>query len=711
MASATGAVWAIDIGNNSLKALCLTDVRGNVEVIGFDNVQHQKILTGGGISKAEREELVAISLRQFLRQNQIGSDEIIISVPSQNSFARFVTLPPVEEKKIPEIVKFEAAQQIPFDINEVQWDWQLMEKENGTEHRVGIFAIKNEVINATLDYFAREGLQVSYVQMSPMALYNYVLFDRPELCSSANQAVAILNIGAENSDLIVCTKNSVWQRCITMGGNSFTKAIADSFKLNFEKAEKLKRTAPMSKYARQILQAMKPVFTDLASEIQRSIGFYTTSNPGIKLNKVIALGGGVRMRGLLQYLQQSLQMPIESPDSFKKLTIGSDVSAAKFHDNVCDFGVVYGLALQGLGLAKIENNLLPKSTARSMEWAGKSKYFIAAACLLLGVSLLSFGRTLFDKIVYENNKSKRTQISAILSEAENAIKMVDEQRGRSAAYQQLIQKNFNLFKYRDVIPKLQETIISALPNAKNNKQQTDLYRAFEEGDVAGVKKFPRQQRKQLFITDMTVNYIGVLPDLAATATVKPGAATQPANTAEAVPSDSNLPNVEKGGPGFVVTFSGYSPYGNFRELIEPIGVTKDMEKWGLITRLEHLDKNSPFKLYGRDKGHFKLKFDDVAIGSSEMPYGVGIEREIPGVGAGTDLNKKATEQVLVDPMTKEVICKVPEVDQRGFVKKERGQVVYKVNDHWFKIEAKFVLQEPNQIQPQPGTVQNITEAR
>ena len=92
MASTTGAIWAIDIGNNSLKALCLTDISGKVEVIGFDNIQHQKILSGIGVKRSEREELVALSLRQFITNNNIGQEEIIVSVPSQNTFARFVTL-------------------------------------------------------------------------------------------------------------------------------------------------------------------------------------------------------------------------------------------------------------------------------------------------------------------------------------------------------------------------------------------------------------------------------------------------------------------------------------------------------------------------------------------------------------------------------------------------------------------------------------------
>ena len=90
MAAAVDAVWAIDVGNSSLKALHLIAVGDIVQVIGFDNIQHGKMLTGSGMTAAERNELIAISLRQFVQRNDIGDDAIIISVPSQNSFSRFV---------------------------------------------------------------------------------------------------------------------------------------------------------------------------------------------------------------------------------------------------------------------------------------------------------------------------------------------------------------------------------------------------------------------------------------------------------------------------------------------------------------------------------------------------------------------------------------------------------------------------------------------
>jgi len=99
MATASESVWAIDIGNCSLKALRLSTERGALEVVGFDNIRHGKILSGGGMTDAEKEELVAFSLRQFVNKHNLGADGVAVSVPSQNSFSRFVTLPPVEPRR------------------------------------------------------------------------------------------------------------------------------------------------------------------------------------------------------------------------------------------------------------------------------------------------------------------------------------------------------------------------------------------------------------------------------------------------------------------------------------------------------------------------------------------------------------------------------------------------------------------------------------
>ncbi len=717
MAERYGSVWAIDIGNSSLKALRLSNESGALEVTGFDNIQHGKILTGTGVSAAERDELIALSLRQFVQENDISGDEVIVAVPSQNSFARFVNLPPVEKKRIPEIVKFEASQQIPFDISEVQWDWQMMTAEGSAEVKVGIFAIKNEVVSGELEHFARENIAVGYVQMAPMALYNYLLYDRSDLTSSDKQAVVVLNIGAEITDLVVCTKSSVWQRTIPMGGNAFTRAISETFKLNFQKAEKLKRTAPMSKYARQILQAMKPVFADLASEIQRSIGYYNNSNPTTKIVRIVALGGGTKMRGLLQYLQQSLQIPIERPDSFKQLRISAAVSAAKFHESVCDFGIVYGLGIQSLGLGRIESNLLPKSIERSMAWAVKSKYFVAAALLFLLFSVLAFARTFVDRMSYASKSGVRREVGMLISEAREAEQELNRVKSQSSRYDASMEKEFDLFKYRDVIASLHQTLFSVLPNEKTNPEQSELYRVFKAGDVAALRKIDRGERKQVFVTEMSVRYTedieradfrssgfqerldgsggtgsGGMPyDEQALMMMLyggggagrsrysiPPSATRSSRTGAA----STTAEAE---PGFVVTIVGYTPYKDIGSLMDPAGVENDQESWGIITRLMHLNeaigKEVPFELYKKTEiDHFELKTGEVDIGGN-IPTGIGERSVQPGE------NK---EQILIDPMTKEVISKVTVLDEYGKKKIDRfGKVVEEVHDYWFVLNAKF----------------------
>ncbi len=730
MASRTDTVWAVDVGNNALKAikLGLTD-RGDVEVVGFAHIQHGKILTGVGVTEIERDELIAISLRRFVEQNEIDTDEVVISVSSQNSFARFVSLPPVEKKRIPELVRFEASQQIPFDINEVQWDWQLMEKTAGSnQNRVGIFAIKNEVVESLLEHFKAEQITVTAVQMAPMALYNYVVYDRDELAEAPDRAVVVLDIGAENTDLVVCTKSAVWQRCIPMGGNAFTKAIANAFKLSFRKAEKLKRTAPMSKYARQIFHAMRPVYSDLASEIQRSLNFYTNSNPNVKLTRAIALGGGTRMRGLLKYLHQTLRIPVERPETFKKLRIGPGVSATKFHDNAADFGVVYGLGLQGLGLGRITSNLLPRSIARSVAWAGKARYFTAAALLFLLVSIMSFGRTSFDKASYNKAADVRQKIGAVIARARQAQRKLRTFQEQGRQYEKAIEKEFEPFAYRAVVPLLYQTLVAQLPNEKNNPEQAELYRAFAAGQIDKVKQIPRKQRKQLFLTNISISYTDDVDSVTIERGTfrKAGARSKKkiremekqrkreeferqrlmeelkAQGMTNVPFATGwgLPGVQagpQGKPGFIVTIAGYSPYHNINELLDPRDVENDPNRWGFVTRLKRLDKvadvNLPFKLYSTDPSHFRLQKDAVVAGSEEMPAGIGVMDVLDIKKTKTFSRSGLIDQILRDPMTNEIISKVPVLENGEPKYDSMGNIVYETNDYWFALALKFVWED------------------
>ncbi len=713
MAVGSESVWAVDLGNASLKAIHLMAVGDAVQVIGFDHIPHGKILSGGGISAAERDELIAISLRQFVQRNDVSEDTLIISVPSQNSFAKFVTLPPVEQKKLPEIIRFEAAQQIPVDINSVQWDHQMLSEPGSKEQKVGIFAIKNEIVKAAMEHFEREDLQVGYVQISTMAMYNFLLYDRPEMVRSETQATVVVNVGADCTDLVVCTKSGVWQRCIPTGGNAFTQAIAETFKLSFEKAEKLKRTAPVSKYARQIFQAMRPVFTDWAAEVQRSLGFYTSSNTDVKLTRVIAMGGGTKLRGLVKYLTQTLEIPVEKPETFKRLTIAEGLSAAKFHDNVADFGVVYGLGLQGVGMARIESNLLPGSVVRSMAWANKTRYFVAAAIMVLVFSLMGSARVGVDWIGYAKKGPVLAANQAQMARAQSLLDSTMGKQTESETFQEKMKKQVEAFKYREVVPQLYQTVLSVLPNTED-KAQLALYEAYARGDAAKVKQTPRQQRKQLFLVSVAINYSTDLANaqFGETAVARKDALQQQAQLMDQQSEESGrggygdrdgrdgrgreaATTAVVGDLGFVVTVVGYSPYKGVAALLDPPRVEKDETQWGFITRLDNLDRvvdgNSPFKLYSRASQH--LKIETFPVDYSSAPWGVGVEQTLAPLPG-----QVVPRKILVDPLTQEPISADPRVDSQGKeVVDATGSKYAQERDTWFAVSFKMKWKDA----PQP----------
>ncbi len=150
-----GAVWGIDIGQCALKALrCRPHEKEprRLVVESFDYIEYPKILTQ---PEAEPAELVREALETFLSRNDLVGDTVAMSVGGQNGLMRFIKLPPVEAKKIPDIVKYEARQQIPFSLDDVVWDYQQLtggSEEDGfaLEPEVGLFAMKRDQVARAL---------------------------------------------------------------------------------------------------------------------------------------------------------------------------------------------------------------------------------------------------------------------------------------------------------------------------------------------------------------------------------------------------------------------------------------------------------------------------------------------------------------------------------------------------------------------------------
>jgi len=378
MASAK-TVWGIDVGQCALKALQLRVREGHIQAVSFDVLEHAKMLSH---PDADEQQLIRSALGKFLGRNSVRGSTVVVSVPGQASFTRFIKLPPVESRKIPEIVRYEARQQIPFNLEEVIWDYQTMSSPSAgpREVEIGIFAMKKDIVADYVSDFLAMKIEPDSVQMAPVALYNFLRCDRKE----AGGATILLDVGAENTNLVIADGERVWVRNIPLGGNNFTQALAKEFKLQFSKAENLKRHAAESQHARKVFEAMRPVFGDLLTEVQRSIGYYTSLHRDSRIERVVALGNAFRLAGLRKFLSQSLGLEVTRVESFNSLSDSEALNAPLFRENVLSFGVAFGLAVQGLGQGAIHTSLLPPAILSNKILRRKRPYFAAAGAALLG---------------------------------------------------------------------------------------------------------------------------------------------------------------------------------------------------------------------------------------------------------------------------------------------------------------------------------------
>jgi type IV pilus assembly protein PilM len=394
-------VWGIDLGQCALKALRVENIEGQVTATAFDYVEHPKILSQ---PDADPDQLTREALEKFLSRNSLRGDTVVISIPGQSGLARFVKLPPVEERKIGDIVRFEAKQQIPFNLDEVVWDYQKIGSGVVTdgfamETEIGLFAIKRDTVNRYLQHFKDVAVEVNTVQMGPLALCNFLAYD---LIQSPGEnadepgkklCLVALDIGTDNSNLVITDGGRIiWQRPIPLGGNHFTRALTKDMKLTFAKAEHLKRNATKSPELKQILASLKPVLNDFVGEVQRSLGYFTNTHRDASVQYMVGLGSAFRLPGLQKFLSEKLQLDVRRLQKLQRLSGEDVVNTPVFGENVLSFAVAYGLALQGLGVGKLHTNLLPQDIrVERMIRAKKPWAVTAAAAMLLGTSALGMG--------------------------------------------------------------------------------------------------------------------------------------------------------------------------------------------------------------------------------------------------------------------------------------------------------------------------------
>ncbi len=512
MAAGNG-VWGIDIGQCGLKAL-----RGELSADGrkvvatsFDYIEYPKILSQ---PDAQPDQLVRDALKEFLSRNSVRGDKVGISISGQSGLARFIKLPPVDAKKIPDIVKYEAKQQIPFALDDVIWDYQEMPSrgsdEDVLERMVGLFAMKRDQVFRTIQPLVDAEVELDIIQLTPICIYNAIAFDQlidhaPADEDEEAESIVILSLGTEASDLVVTNGFSVWQRSIPLGGNHFTKQLTKELKLTFAKAEHAKRTARDSKDAKKIIQCMRPVYNTLVTEVQRSIGYFRSLERGTDLSKVLVLGNATKLPGLTQYLAKNLELDVVRLDAFSKLTGAEVTDAAAFKENLLAYPVSYGLVLQGLRKANLATNLVPREILRQRLIRRKKPWAAAiAAAVLLGCAFNFFfhwrGWNSVHADYEQNGVTWADSIDRVKSAKSQSSRFQSEDETQSMTLLRLYELGDAVVGSADgrlLWLEMLKTVTEALPvDPENNSPD----------DIRSVEELPLDNRRELYIESIKCQY-------------------------------------------------------------------------------------------------------------------------------------------------------------------------------------------------------------
>lgn len=411
--------WGIEMGFGAIKALKLENDGGEYKVLDYAVINHPKVLS---TPELDQNDAMRVALGTLVNQHDLTNARIAVSLPGHQSFARFAKLPPVEPKKVPDIVKFEAVQQIPFPLEEVEWDYQTFVSPDSPDVEVGIFAVTRQRIMDQLSMLADVGLTPDLVTLSPIAAYNALAVDLG--FTADTPGTIILDIGTVATDMIIAEAGRVWVRTFPVGGHQFTEALVSAFKLSYSKAEKLKREAEQSKHARHVFQAMRPVFSDIVQEIQRSIGFYQSVHPDADLKRLVGLGSTFRLPGLRKYLKQQLQLDVYRLEQFKKLSMDGP-RAGEFQAASFNLATAYGCVLQAFDQSPMQANLMPVRVIKTAMWKRKVPYFAAAAGLAAAAAGAMFIRPLLDSTAF-TGAQKPAVLSRVANEAQQLSKAAQE---------------------------------------------------------------------------------------------------------------------------------------------------------------------------------------------------------------------------------------------------------------------------------------------
>jgi type IV pilus assembly protein PilM len=308
----------LDIGSSAIKAIELKPYkkdRYQILSLGLERLPQETMIDGSILAK----QPVANTIKRIFTENKITNKNVCTSISGHSVIVKKITLPKQSKDDLRESIRWEAEQYIPFDIADVNLDYQVLnDPQDATSMDVLLVAVKKEKIADLTNVITMAGKSPAVVDVDAFAVLNsYEVNYQP----ASTNTVALLNIGASLINIIIVKgRDFLFTRDVSIGGNHYTDFLQKEFSLSFEEAENVKLGNAAGGVSeadtRNIILSVSEI---LALEVSKTFDFFKTTGTQQRIDRILLSGGSSQVVGLLEYLSEKFEVPVEQFDSFRNI--------------------------------------------------------------------------------------------------------------------------------------------------------------------------------------------------------------------------------------------------------------------------------------------------------------------------------------------------------------------------------------------------------
>jgi len=338
----------LDIGSSAVKLVELKDAKGGgyrLVKSGLETLSPEAIVDGAIMDAS----LVVDTVNRLVSTANVRNPDFGTSLSGHSVIVKKISLPAMSPEELSESIRWEAEQYVPFDINDVNLDYVVLESGAGDSMDVLLVAVKKDKIGDYTSVISQAGRNPVLVDVDAFALQNAFEANYPV---EAGHIVALVNVGASVTNVnILSGSNTIFWRDISFGGNQYTDAIQKQLSLSFDQAESLKKGERAGDHSvSEIFPILRSVTDDLAQELQKTFDFFLATTSTQRIDRLLLSGGSSRVVNFDTQLKERFGMPVEVMNPFRQIDITStSLSAEWLIENAPSLAVAVGLAVRHVG--------------------------------------------------------------------------------------------------------------------------------------------------------------------------------------------------------------------------------------------------------------------------------------------------------------------------------------------------------------------------